>query len=95
MTTTDSGKGSTSALNWVVSIESQRCYSIPLTGSLAYWTFARPLLEDLSYSLVVNAADNESAAVVEGSYTIWDADAQPQGYLDGNHPTQAGLYMGI
>ncbi|KAH7124881.1 hypothetical protein B0J13DRAFT_598944 [Dactylonectria estremocensis] len=49
----------------------------------SYWTFARPLLEDVVYSMVVHGGKKGFAAIVEGSYSIWLPDAPSQGNLDG------------
>ncbi|KAH7384600.1 hypothetical protein BKA66DRAFT_462501 [Pyrenochaeta sp. MPI-SDFR-AT-0127] len=49
----------------------------------AYWLFARPNLEPVDYSLVLEGGNEGFAAIVEGSYSIWLPETPPQGYLDG------------
>ena len=45
--------------------------------------FARPELEPMDYSVVVQGGDDGSAAVVRGSFALFDPTAAPEGYLDG------------
>ncbi|KAF5018931.1 hypothetical protein F66182_9073 [Fusarium sp. NRRL 66182] len=45
------------------------------------WSFARPDLQPMEYSLVVQGGDDGFAAVVEGSYSIIDPNAEPAGLL--------------
>ncbi|KAH9866215.1 hypothetical protein J1614_008781, partial [Plenodomus biglobosus] len=54
-----------------------------VAGLGALWLFGRPNLEPMEYSLVIKGGNNGSAAVVEGSYAIFELNGPPQGYLDG------------
>ncbi|KAF5264657.1 hypothetical protein FOXYS1_4556 [Fusarium oxysporum] len=47
------------------------------------WVFARPSLQPMNYSLLVQGGEDGYAAVVSGSYNIFDPDAPLSGYLDG------------
>ncbi|KAH6952529.1 hypothetical protein BKA56DRAFT_504985 [Ilyonectria sp. MPI-CAGE-AT-0026] len=49
----------------------------------AYWTFARPTLQPVDFSLVVHGGDDGFAAVVNGSFSMFAPDAPPSGYTDG------------
>lgn len=50
--------------------------------------FARPELEPMDYSVVVQGGDDAFAAVVRGSYALFDPTAAPEGYLDGITSTE-------
>ncbi|KAI4923034.1 uncharacterized protein J4E92_007785 [Alternaria infectoria] len=59
----------------------QRIDKVSGLGTL--WMFARPELEPMDYSVVVQGGDDAFAAVVRGSYALFDPTAAPEGYLDG------------
>ncbi|KAI4681600.1 hypothetical protein J4E81_009960 [Alternaria sp. BMP 2799] len=59
----------------------QRIDKVSGLGTL--WMFARPELEPMDYSVVVQGGDDGFAAVVRGSYALFDPTAAPEGYLDG------------
>ncbi|RNJ59407.1 hypothetical protein D7B24_002410 [Verticillium nonalfalfae] len=48
-----------------------------------YWTWARPALEPVDYTMDVIGGDNGYAAVVEGNYLLFTPGAPPSGYVDG------------
>ncbi|CAN9433575.1 unnamed protein product [Alternaria alternata] len=47
------------------------------------WVFARPALEPMDYSVVVQDGEDGSAAVIRGSYSLFEPSGAPEGYLDG------------
>ncbi|EXL66704.1 hypothetical protein FOPG_17141 [Fusarium oxysporum f. sp. conglutinans race 2 54008] len=48
-----------------------------------YWTFARPTLQPINFSLLVHGGDDGFAAVVNGSFSLFAPGAPPSGYVDG------------
>jgi hypothetical protein len=50
---------------------------------LEYWTFARPTLQPINFSLLVHGGDDGFAAVVNGSFSLFAPGAPPSGYVDG------------
>ena len=50
---------------------------------IALWMFARQELDPMDYSVVIQGGDDAFAAVVMGSYSLFDPTAAPEGYLDG------------
>ncbi|KAH6638391.1 hypothetical protein C7974DRAFT_451764 [Boeremia exigua] len=59
----------------------QRIDKIAGLGTL--WVFARPGLEPMDYSVVVEDCDQGFAAVTKGSYSVFEPEAAPEGFLDG------------
>ncbi|KAH9225404.1 hypothetical protein K456DRAFT_1731948 [Colletotrichum gloeosporioides 23] len=47
------------------------------------WTFGRANLSPMDFSLIVNGGETGFAAVVKGSYDLYNPTGDPQGYLDG------------
>ncbi|KAJ0368465.1 hypothetical protein COL26b_010884 [Colletotrichum chrysophilum] len=47
------------------------------------WTFGRANLSPMDFSLIVNGGETGFAAVVRGSYDLYNPTGDPQGYLDG------------
>ncbi|KAH6866456.1 hypothetical protein BKA58DRAFT_412605 [Alternaria rosae] len=52
------------------------------SGLGTLWMFARPELDPMDYSVVVQGGDDAFTAVVRGSYSLFDPTATPEGYLD-------------
>ncbi|KAH7141949.1 hypothetical protein EDB81DRAFT_899393 [Dactylonectria macrodidyma] len=49
----------------------------------ATWTFGRASLEPMDFSLLIEGGDEGFAAVVEGSYNLYNPGGEPAGYVDG------------
>jgi hypothetical protein len=81
--------GSRSALiditKWVVShrLRLDQYRTTVADELLAYWTWARPVLNPIDMSLVIRDGDDGYAAVLKGSYSLFAPGAPPSGPLDG------------
>lgn len=51
--------------------------------NVASFTFGRANLQPMDYSMVVQGGEKGFAAVVRGSYNLYNPGGEPTGYTDG------------